>query len=303
MNPVEFLKVGGFSPQVSVSAKEALVWQTHDMMFLGGLAWNWSGRLVKSLSNDAFNELNGRKKVELGGAPIDQQLNLEPVKDGLFKLAKPYLEASSNYYKEAIKNSRNDQRFLMNKSMELKEMELEATFTLLGKLPKQMLEMILSGYGALDYESKLKEIPENDPTNKDTWKDGYQPPEDQDFKPPTKPEPTPEPTPVKETGRKTIEILYPMLKPPAMANNQYRVGLQTNANDKSKYTADAKQHKSQMQGMETTLNTQMKRKGWTRLSLWHKTYGDALLAGQLLQLTHKLLAYRNEFKRVYGYYA
>lgn len=195
VNPVEFLKIGGFNPAISVAAKDALVWQTHDMMFIGGLAWNWSGRLVKSLSNDAFNELNGRKKVQLGGAPIDQQVNLQSVKEGLFQLAQPYLDASKKHFENAVQQNENQQNLLINKSMELKEKELEATFRLLGKLPAQTIEMILTGLGGGDYESKIETEEDRGLQDEEKHPDRY------------KPKPTPKETP-KSTPPTTSEKRY-----------------------------------------------------------------------------------------------
>jgi hypothetical protein len=158
VNPLEFLKVGGFSPQISVGAKEGLVWQTHDMMFIGSLAWNWAGRLVGSLSNEAFNELNGRKVIDVNGAPLDVQAMQSKVKDGLFKLAEPYLQASAKHFENSITTHQADarQNLLINKSMELKEKELEAMVRLLGTLPKNTLDMLTQNP---DYQSRLGQVP------------------------------------------------------------------------------------------------------------------------------------------------
>jgi hypothetical protein len=128
VNPVAFLgampKVEGFAPLVSTTAKSGMVWQTHDMMLIGGMTWAWGQRLVKSLSNDAFNELNGRKKIEIGGAPIDKQINTASVKDGLFQLAKPYFDASKRHFENEINTNKELQEEILNKTMELEKSKL-----------------------------------------------------------------------------------------------------------------------------------------------------------------------------------
>lgn len=302
VNPLEFLKVGGFSPQVSVAAKEGLVWQTHDMMLIGGTAWAWGQRLVKSLSNEAFNELNGRKKIEINGAPIDQQINQAKVEDGLFRLILPHLEASAKHFREGIERNQENQKYLIKKSMDLKQMELEATFTLLGKLPADMLSMILTGYGLDDYESKLKEKPKNDPTNKGTWEDDYVPPDDQDFKPPPKEKPTQKPQP--DNSMITLTVKYDefraMEKRATSQGFMFRIkGMGTKI---QKYTATKEQHKKQLKAQENHVTTMFKRYGFDfnrqLPSLVHASQAQKVV--YLANAKSKLIHYSYEYQKYYG---
>lgn len=135
-------RLEGFAPLPSSAAKAFMVGQSTEMMLTAGAAWAWGQRLVKALSNEAFNELNGRKLVDIKGAPITDQLIQESVKDGLWKLIEPQLKSLQAKFVEEIQKSGSLQDEIMKKAFEIEMKKVEYNYKLFKEIPKEYWEMI-----------------------------------------------------------------------------------------------------------------------------------------------------------------
>lgn len=193
--------------------------QGASMALAFGAYYTIGKRAVAKLDNEDFNAM--LKKPEL----FSQYLN---------QIGQPIID-NFNYHMK----TRTDgiQESILEKAYMLEERKLEENI----KLFKYFLRTIFKeGGGLIKMWAQLLGISEeeakklvtesgtdvtiiNDPTNKDTWQEGYEPPADQDFKPPSKPEETTPTKPAPQKDLHTCAIQYPTYKAKYNGNNYYTV--------------------------------------------------------------------------------
>lgn len=193
----------GFAPLPSASANEFMTMQGASMALAFGAYYTIGKRAVAKLDNEDFNAMLDKPEL------FSKYLN---------NIGQPIID-NFNYHMK----TRTDgiQESILTKAYNLEERKLQENI----KLYKYFLRTVFKQGGALLHElAKSLGIPVeqligdsdtnitivNDPTNSNTWQDGYTPPKDQDFKPPPKetlpdvPKQTPE-----NNKLHTISVQYP----------------------------------------------------------------------------------------------
>jgi hypothetical protein len=208
--------LGGFSPMPSNAARAFMVWQTHDMMLVGGAAWAGGQRIVKSKSNEEWNSLQGHVRVTPEKFPTKEAMDdyikkqreglIKTTADGLWQLMEPYLKASQEYFRKELEKSNTMQEKVMEKSFDLEMMKAQYNYKLLKELPKEYFGLIAQDLEDLARGGKdpaTAEIPYNEGERERIAEEIRKRKEEAQ-----KSTPTPTPTPTPTVNRHTLVVRY-----------------------------------------------------------------------------------------------